>query len=108
MQNCKNVLILKIDSNMTKIVLKDRDNVYDTHNYCCGITIKPLRLCKSTPTGYQNSQNEKIIEWQNIKMKVNRALLISKYALDCKSFNESFTELTCEYCTLRSWLKKHF
>ena len=36
------------------------------------------------------------------------ALLISRYALDCKQYNEKFEDTTWETCTLRSWLNNEF
>ena len=40
--------------------------------------------------------------------KDGKALLLSKYALDTKPYNEDNTEVTWETCTLRSWLNKEF
>ena len=49
------------------------------------------------------------IEWQVIGTRDGHTLLLSKYALDCKEYNEGYTEdITWENCTLRSWLNNSF
>ena len=50
------------------------------------------------------------IEWLvlDYDAKNNKALLISRYALDCKQYNTSFDFVTWETCTLRTWLNSKF
>ena len=48
------------------------------------------------------------IEWQVVGTRDGHTLLISKYALDCKQYNEEWTDITWENCTLRSWLNNDF
>lgn len=53
------------------------------------------------------------IEWLVLDYdeKNNRALLISRYGLDCQKFhtsNTSYTSVTWETCTLRKWLNNDF
>ena len=48
------------------------------------------------------------IEWQVIGTRDGHTLLLSKYALDCKQYNESWADVTWEDCTLRSWLNDDF
>ena len=48
------------------------------------------------------------IEWIVIDKKGDEVLLISKYALDCKKYNNSYTSVTWESCSLRSWLNNEF
>ena len=50
----------------------------------------------------------KPIEWQVLNVENCKALVISKYALDFKPFNESFADVTWETCTLRTWLNNDF
>lgn len=38
----------------------------------------------------------------------DKTLLVSKYALDCQPYNTSYTPMTWEDCTLRSWLNESF
>ena len=48
------------------------------------------------------------IEWIVLEIKDGKALVVSKYALDCKPYNTSATEVTWEICTLRKWLNNDF
>ena len=48
------------------------------------------------------------IEWKVLAVEGNRALVISKYALDCQQYNTSYTNVTWEKCTLRTWLNGAF
>ena len=48
------------------------------------------------------------IEWQVLDVRDGRALLISKYCLDAKPYNEVFTDVTWETSTLRHWLNNDF
>lgn len=53
-----------------------------------------------------NGQEE--IEWLVLEVKDNKALVISKYALDCKPYNIQYEDTTWEKCSLRSWLNSNF
>lgn len=50
------------------------------------------------------------IEWLvlDYDAKGNRALLISRYVLDCELYNASKMSVTWETCTLRKWLNNDF
>ncbi len=48
------------------------------------------------------------IEWQVLSIEDGHALLISKYALDVKPYNETDAEVTWETSTLRKWLNGDF
>ncbi len=48
------------------------------------------------------------IEWLVLDKKDGKALVISKYALDCKQYNTSYTDVTWETCSLRKWLNSTF
>ncbi len=48
------------------------------------------------------------IEWTVLNVEGNKALVISKYALDCRKYNTSSTDTTWEECTLRTWLNDSF
>lgn len=48
------------------------------------------------------------IEWQVIGTRDGHTLLLSKYALDCKRYNESDVDIFWKNCTLRSWLNDDF
>ncbi len=50
------------------------------------------------------------IEWLVLDIKNDKALLISKYVLDCKKFNDDYdnTNVTWETSTIRQWLNNDF
>ncbi len=48
------------------------------------------------------------IEWEVLDVSNNRALLLSKYVIECKAYNEEVVEFTWETCSLRSWLNGEF
>ena len=48
------------------------------------------------------------IEWLILESDGETALLISRYALDCKLYNEKYEATTWEKCTLRGWLNNEF
>ena len=54
------------------------------------------------------SNGKEDIEWLVLEIKDGKALVISKYALDCKRYNESYTDVTWETSSLRSWLNNDF
>lgn len=44
------------------------------------------------------------IKWRVLKVTGNKALLLSDIALDDQKYNSSFSKVTWENCTIRSWL----
>jgi hypothetical protein len=48
------------------------------------------------------------IEWIVLDVQDGKALLISKYGLDAKPYNEKYEDVTWETCTLRTWLNGDF
>ena len=54
------------------------------------------------------SNGKEHIEWLVLEVKDGKALVISKYALDCKQYDTNFTYVTWEACTLRRWLNNDF
>lgn len=47
-------------------------------------------------------------EWLVLDKQEDKALLISKYCLDAKPYNEKYEPVTWETCTLRQWLNGDF
>lgn len=80
--------------------------------------IKPLLLAKAKPGDtvflgtYEQDNNtsngKEDIAWLVLEVKDGKALVVSKYALDCKQYNKSNTDVTWETCTLRKWLNNDF
>ena len=56
----------------------------------------------------KRGENDTEIEWQVLDVVNGKAFVISKYALDCKSYNETKGKITWETCTLRTWLNSEF
>ena len=54
------------------------------------------------------SNGKEDVEWLVLEVKDSKALVISKYALDCKPYNTSYADVTWETCTLRKWLNNDF
>ena len=54
------------------------------------------------------SNGKEDVEWLVLEVKDGKALVVSKYALDCKQYNTSSTDVTWETCTLRKWLNNDF
>ena len=48
------------------------------------------------------------IEWIVLDRQDNKALLLSKFIIDCKCYNNEHIKVTWETCTLRKWLNKDF
>ena len=48
------------------------------------------------------------IQWIVLEEKDGKALIVSLYALDHGQYNETYTNVTWENCTLRAWLNEDF
>lgn len=48
------------------------------------------------------------IEWDVLEVQDGKAMIISKYALDCQPYNQKYASVTWETCTLRQWLNQDF
>ena len=54
------------------------------------------------------SNGKEDIEWIVLAKEGHKALVISKYALDCKLYHPSMSDITWETCFLREWLNGPF
>ncbi len=54
------------------------------------------------------SNGKEDIEWLVLDVQGDKALVISRYALDCKPYHEEYVDVTWETCTLRKWLNNDF
>ncbi len=54
------------------------------------------------------SNGKEDIKWLVLAKEGDKALVISKYALDCQQYNTSDTDVTWESCSLRKWLNGTF
>ena len=59
---------------------------------------------------YPQGANGKVqpIEWRVLTVENGRALVISEKLLDCVKYNEGYTDVTWETCTLRKWMNGEF
>ena len=80
------------------------------------ITITPLESAKVgdyVEFGLYEQDNDTTngkepIEWLVLAKENGRALLISRYGLDNKKYNEEYARVTWDNCTLRTWLNGTF
>lgn len=54
------------------------------------------------------SNGKEDIEWLVLDVKGDQALIISKYALDCRAYNTEHRNVTWETCSMRKWLNSEF
>lgn len=62
----------------------------------------------SYPQSDASGNTKEPIEWIVLDRQGNKVLLLSKYILDCKSYNNTNVDITWENCTLREWLNDTF
>ena len=55
-----------------------------------------------------SSNGNEEIEWLVLDLKDEKALVVSKYALDSKQYNKVQSKVTWETCSLRKWLNEDF
>ena len=51
---------------------------------------------------------EQPIEWRVLAVESGKALVISEKLLNCVQYNETYTDVTWETCTLRKWMNNDF
>ena len=51
---------------------------------------------------------EQPIEWRVLAVESGKALVISEKLFDCVQYNETYTDVTWETCTLRKWMNNDF
>lgn len=54
------------------------------------------------------SNGKEDIEWLVLANENDKLLIISKCGLDCQQYNEFYTSVTWEACSLRKWLNESF
>ncbi len=83
------------------------DSIYDAYVFK---TAKPGDYIKFGSYEQDNnpSNGKEKIEWLVLDVKDGKALVISKYVLDCKKYNDLRFAKTWEDCTIRTWLNDNF
>ncbi len=77
--------------------------------------IKYRRISKNDTNydGYFGDSDYRYFKWERIKWRVlkndgSTLFVVADKGLDCKDYNEEYTSITWENCTLRSWLNNEF
>ena len=55
-----------------------------------------------------DDKNKEPIEWRVLEVSNNKALLVTKDAIDGKPYNTEWEDITWEQCSLRQWLNNEF
>ena len=55
-----------------------------------------------------DNKTKEPIEWRVLEVSNDRALLITKDAIDCKPYDNELRDITWEECSLRQWLNNEF
>lgn len=93
-----------------------KDSTYQKNNIkdkCIKAVLKNAKVGDYVFFGSYEQDNDTLngkedIEWLVLDVGIEKALLISKYALDCKPYNTTYTSVTWETCSLRKWLNDEF
>ena len=62
----------------------------------------------SYPQSDASGNTKEPIEWIVLDRQGDKVLLLSKYILDCKNYNNERSDVPWETCTLRKWLNNDF
>src|SRR5574344_220182 len=91
----------------SKVIRNDLEKSLDFHVF--ELDIKEIGSYVKFGNYWQsNDKNKEAIEWKVLAKENGKALLISKYALDCKPYNQNNCNITWEECTLRKWINSDF
>ena len=56
----------------------------------------------------QSGNSKSLLSWRVLKVEEDKALLITKYCIDCKRYNQKYEHVTWKKCSLRNWLNTEF
>ena len=79
----------------------------------CAATVQEADVEKMVFFGKYEQDNDAAdgkepIEWIAIARDGEKLLLVSRYAIDCKRYNDTYEKTTWETCSLRKWLNGEF
>jgi len=57
---------------------------------------------------YEQYDGKKPLEWEVLDVDGDRALLVTKYVIDCAKYNDEREDVSWETCSLRKWLNGEF
>ena len=97
-------------------VFEELGNYSDSKNKICDILKEKLKVAEvgsivkfgEYEQDNDTSNGKEDIEWLVLAKENSNVLLISKKALDCKSYNTIEMDVTWQTCSLRTWLNDHF
>lgn len=90
--------LLKTDQNLSAAAAAVRDDAFQPGKY---VTFGHYRQSA-------DSQDQTPVEWLVLARDGQNALLLSRYGLETKAYNDSREDTTWERCTLRAWLNGSF
>lgn len=91
------------------IEIKVAENLFITQkNNLADITVGDTVKFGSYEQDNNTENGKEEIEWEVLAVENEKALLLSKYALDCQPYNSEKANVTWESCTLRNWLNDIF
>ena len=105
------VVIIAVVIVLTTVIIPNQQYKETVKKY--GDLIKSASVGDTFKFGHyeqdDNSSNGKEeIEWLVLAKDGDKLLVVSKYALDCREYNTSYTDVTWETCSLRKWLNGAF
>ena len=101
--------IKTIEKKIKDIEQKINENLFITQkNSLADITVSNTVRFGSYEQDNNTGNGKEEIEWEVLAVENKKALLISKYALDCQEYNSEAKGVTWESCTLRKWLNDTF
>ncbi len=106
LEACRIYLTIKGYRDVDEIIEKD-ENIAGVITLQAKFMVGSYVTLGSYPQTQKGNDNTPI-EWLVLESDGETALLISRYALDCKPYNEEFEDTTWEKCTLRGWLNNEF
>ena len=72
------------------------------------VEIDQMKTCKVGDIVKFGNYHGEGIEWQVLDVKDDKVLLITKYGIDSKLYDEEYGEANWEKCSLRNWLNGEF
>lgn len=93
---------------VTNVVRNNNTQVTSTEGSPIRLDLKAGDIYKFGRYEQDETSGADEIEWQVLAVEDNRALLISKYGLETKAYNDKEVSITWENCTLREWLNGKF
>lgn len=95
------------------ILFEELGDYKDSVNYLKKIQLKNARVGEYITFGKYEQDNDtsngaEDIEWLVLEIKNDKALVVSRYGLDSKSYHDAWVNVTWETSSLRKWLNSEF